>query len=221
MLSRRTTKGGSTSTYPCSRVCRSSMKLISPRTSFDPAPTNTGKPDPEIFAPRARSSRPSVSPSSQCGLPPRGAGSPQGRATLLCDSSPSGASASGRLGTYSSLSSTAASMPRSSASRVSMRCPSARRPSRTAAGSPPFFFLGGARPPPPHGRRRLARFLHEAAVALRGLVALPFELIELTGEGPAAHVERLELVEQPGEARIAAPGERSAPLLRRGRRALV
>src|SRR6266480_3887119 len=146
MHSRRTTNGGSTSTYPCSRVCRSSMKLIRPRTSLDPAPTNTGKPDPESFAPRARSSRPSVSPSSQCGLPPRGAGSPQVRTTLLCDSSPSGTSGSGRFGTYSSFSSIAASRLRSSTSRVSMRSPSLRRPSRTAVGSSPFSFIRRASP---------------------------------------------------------------------------
>ena len=72
---------------------------MSARTSFDPAPTKTGNPDPETFAPRARSSNPRDSPISQCGLPPFGAGSPQVRTVLLCDASPSGNSGSGTFGT--------------------------------------------------------------------------------------------------------------------------
>ena len=75
------------------------MKVISARTSFDPTPTKTGNPDPESFAPRAKSSIPSCSPISQCGLPPFGAGSPHVRTILLCDASPSGTSGSGRFGT--------------------------------------------------------------------------------------------------------------------------
>src|SRR5205814_1967477 len=69
------------------------MKVISARTSFDPTPTKTGNPDPESFAPRAKSSIPSCSPISQCGLPPFGAGSPHVRTLLLSDGSPRRASA--------------------------------------------------------------------------------------------------------------------------------
>src|SRR2546427_6492652 len=52
----------------------------------------------------------------------------------------------------------------------------------------------------------------------RSLVALRFELVELASERPAAHVQRLELVEQSCDGRIAAPGERGAHLLGRGAR---
>src|SRR5207253_9760317 len=71
-----------------------------------------------------------------------------------------------------------------------------------------------------HGRRELTLLLHPARIRLRGLVALTFERIELAGERPAAHVERFQLVEQSREARVAAPGERRAHLLRRGAKQL-
>ena len=65
------------------------------------------------------------------------------------------------------------------------------------------------------GRERSLLF-HQARVGFRGLVALRLELIELSGEGAAPHVQRLELVEQPHHGRVAAPGERGTHLLGRG-----
>src|SRR5213593_3512362 len=65
-------------------------------------------------------------------------------------------------------------------------------------------------------RRERPLLLHQTRIGLGGFVALPLELVELAGERAAAHVQRLELVEQPLDARIAAPGERGAHLLGRG-----
>src|SRR3989441_11226036 len=67
-----------------------------------------------------------------------------------------------------------------------------------------------------HDRRELALLLHQTRVPLRGLVALRLELVELADERAAAHVQGLELVEQPRDGRIAAAGERGAHLLWRG-----
>src|SRR5690349_5668718 len=67
-----------------------------------------------------------------------------------------------------------------------------------------------------HLRRQLTLRLHQARVRLRRFVPLRLKLVELPGERPAPHVERLELVEESRNGGIAAPGERGAHLLRRG-----
>ena len=63
-----TMNGGSTSVYPCFCVCRSSIKLISARSSRAPAPMYTANRAPLSLAARSRSRMPSASPISQCGF---------------------------------------------------------------------------------------------------------------------------------------------------------
>ena len=99
------------------------MKPSSARTSRAPAPTNTGKPEPDSFAPRFRSRIPSRSAISQCGAPPAATGVPHVRTTVVAEASPAGTSGSGRFGTNSAFASRTVSMLRSSASSVAICWP--------------------------------------------------------------------------------------------------
>src|SRR5205823_2086168 len=65
----------------------------------------------------------------------------------------------------------------------------------------------------PNVGRQLALLLHESRVDLGGGVALGLELVQLPRERAATNVEGFELVEQPRGARVAAAGERGAPLV--------
>ena len=67
-----------------------------------------------------------------------------------------------------------------------------------------------------HLGRKRARFLEEARVGFRGLVALGLELVEPGDQRAAPHVQRLELVEQPRDAGVAAAGQRTPHLVGRG-----
>ena len=84
-----TMNGGSTSRYPCSRVCRSSMKSMSARESRAPAPRRNAKRARAIFAARSKSRMPSAAPRSQCalGVKSNRGGSPTRRTSALCDAS--------------------------------------------------------------------------------------------------------------------------------------
>ncbi len=93
IVARLTTTGTHTSSYPCSPVCTSRKRFMSERTSRAPAPRYTTKPDPLIFAPRARSMMPSVSAISQCGRRPGSVrGVPHSRTMTLHSSPPFGTS---------------------------------------------------------------------------------------------------------------------------------
>src|SRR5438445_10417115 len=67
-----------------------------------------------------------------------------------------------------------------------------------------------------HLGRKRARFLEEARVGFRGLVALGLELVEPGDQRAAPHVQRLELAEQPRDPGVAAAGQRTPHLVRRG-----
>ncbi len=54
--------------YPCSLVCRSSMKLITARSSRAPRPFKKAKRAPVTFPARSKSKMPSSTPKSQWGL---------------------------------------------------------------------------------------------------------------------------------------------------------
>ena len=87
--------------YPCSPVCRSSMKLASARSNRAPKAQYTAKRAPVSFAARSRSRIPRCSPSSQCGLALKSncGGEPQRRASTLSASLfPIGTPSCGRFG---------------------------------------------------------------------------------------------------------------------------
>ena len=97
--------GGSTSRYPCSRVCRSSMKLMSARDSRAPAPLRTANRAAEIFTARSKSMIPNAGPRSQCGCGSKSnaRGSPCRRtSTLSAAVLPTGTLECGRFGSSSS-----------------------------------------------------------------------------------------------------------------------
>ena len=135
--------GGKTSVYPCSVVCRSSMKLMRARSIRAAAPLSSVKRDEAILAPRLKSSMSSASPISQCG---RGSkvkrgGLPQVLTSSLADSSgPTGTDSWGMLGMSIISSVLLTSTSRTSASIPLIRSEISFIRSTIGPASPPFFF---------------------------------------------------------------------------------
>ena len=101
------------------------MNWPSARSSRASAPRRITKREPDIFAARSKSIRPSASPISKCSLglkPSSKVGRvPMTRAsTLSCSSAPSGTSSSGRLGSSSSATSSASTAAVSAAAAPSV-----------------------------------------------------------------------------------------------------
>src|SRR3989454_83567 len=113
------------------------MNWVSARSRRAAAPHRTVNRDFAIFAARAKSRRPSASPSSSWGLgmKPNARGVPQRRTSTFCASVvPGGTDGSGRFGIWRSTRSSSASTRWSSASSALMRSPTSRIRAISAAG---------------------------------------------------------------------------------------
>src|SRR3989442_2543034 len=119
------------------------MNWVSARSRRAAAPHRTVNRDFAIFAARAKSRRPSASPSSSWGLgmKPNARGVPQRRTSTFCASVvPGGTDGSGRFGIWRSTRSSSASTRWSSASSALMRSPTSRIRAISPAGSSPRRF---------------------------------------------------------------------------------
>src|SRR5256885_2725948 len=149
MEARLTSCGGRISVYPCSRMCKSIMKLRSARSSRAPAPFKNTNRDPVTLTARSKSMIPSRSATSQCGRILKAGGLrpsiPHVRTvTLPVASFPSGTEASGGLGTSRSRALSRASIGATfcSSALTSSRM---RRSSSTAASSRLFAIAADRR----------------------------------------------------------------------------
>ena len=173
------------------------MKLINARTSFAPAPRNTGNPDPDELRPAGQVENPEPLPDLPMGLPTHGP-----RSTPRAHDRVTRRVAVRQLRERN--------VGNEQAFGFEGRLEIALLVFERADARAKLLALRQ------HIGRDRALFFHEIGIGAGSFVALCLELVELAGHAAAAQVERLDFVEQLPDPRIAAARERGAHLIWRG-----